>query len=431
MVSQKLIVVVMGPGKKHFAEMCLESVKDVDKILYWTSADEITQGNDKTEYRIVSFDNEWFLKNNKLEIFLNGWDEKDPATNGKCRQKYLDHLKEHYPNDWCLVVDEDEIVEDLSKIKDFIQLANPGIYNVKMRHFIGDLGHEDATRPIHFVPGRLFKISEAKKYPEHSHPILEGNFIGNLTITNIWHLGHLPVEYMHYIVKRYKQHAKDSIIHAQDFLIGWKNAHLFGEYPKTKIKLDEIPPLILKTFDINFDELYFSNRKTLELKHFLMLKNWLEIIDDKIKKIKILDIGCGMGHFGFVAEEFLFCEYEGIDISKYAVENSPYKGLKLRQADITKKTFKASKKDLIICSDILEHLEYDKLDIVLKHIKKIGDKVIFSIPFRGDPNLDADKTHKIKEDAKWWIEKLSKYFTIKPAPKNWLFSNQILVGEQK
>ncbi|MCK5177409.1 MAG: hypothetical protein KAQ92_06790, partial [Candidatus Aenigmarchaeota archaeon] len=146
----KLIVVVMGPGKKHFAKMCLDSVKDADKILYWTS--------------------EFNFNDKRIEVHHNGWNEQDPTTNGKCRQRYLEHLKKNYPDDWCLVIDEDEIVEDLQKIKDFIQKVEPGIYNVKMRHFIGNIGHEDATRPIHVVPGRLFKISEAIKYPEHSHP---------------------------------------------------------------------------------------------------------------------------------------------------------------------------------------------------------------------------------------------------------------------
>jgi hypothetical protein len=44
-MDNKLIVVIMGPGKKHFAEMCLESVKNADKILYWTSDKEMNTNN--------------------------------------------------------------------------------------------------------------------------------------------------------------------------------------------------------------------------------------------------------------------------------------------------------------------------------------------------------------------------------------------------
>ena len=54
--------------------------------------------------------------------------------------------------------------------------------------------------------------------------------------------------------------------------------------------------------------------------------------------------------------------------------------------------------DLVLFIDILEHLSYEDLDIVLKKEQNKDSKFIFSIPFLGDPNLDADSTHIIKED---------------------------------
>ena len=64
-------------------------------------------------------------------------------------------------------------------------------------------------------------------------------------------------------------------------------------------------------------------------------------------------------------------------------------------------------------------------------MEKYGNKFLFSIPFRGDPNLDLDKTHIIKETKEWWVKKLSEYFNIKDAPKDWLFHQQMLIGEAK
>ena len=81
--------------------------------------------------------------------------------------------------------------------------------------------------------------------------------------------------------------------------------------------------------------------------------------------------------------------------------------------------------------DILEHLTYDSLDEVLKNVCKASKNFIFSIPFIGDPNLEADETHIIKEDKEWWVKKLSKYFKVEEVPGNWLFKHQFLIGKRK
>ena len=147
-----------------------------------------------------------------VRFIENPYNQEDKGMNGKQRNFYLDYVKKNYPDWWCLVLDADEVVEDLSKIKSAIQILkgveSTTLWGLKMRHFIGDIGHEDATLPVHVVPRRLFKISEAIRYPEHSHPVLEGELMGGCLDTCIWHLGHLPVEYMDYILRRYKQHSK-------------------------------------------------------------------------------------------------------------------------------------------------------------------------------------------------------------------------------
>jgi len=406
----KLIVVIMGPGKEHFAEMCLDSVKDADDVFYWT--------NNVKNIPIIK-------KPNLFGIIDNEWDETDPATNGKCRQRYLEHLKENYPDDWCLCLDEDELVEDLQKIRDFINDKDrqDGIYNVKMRHFIGDLGHEDAVMLVHVVPGRLFKISEAIKYPEHSHPVLEGKLMGACLDTTIWHLGHLPVEYMDYILKRYKQHSNDSIIHNPEFLEQWKMSHLFGQYPKREINPVELPKQICDRYEINKDEFYHS-RYQLELKHPEMVFQW----NKYFRPSSVLDLGCGRGCYLRYWEQ-LVDRCEGIELSSFAIDNRFCK-TEICNADIRKySNFQMF--DLITFIDVLEHLEYKELDNVLKIFSKEGNKFLFSIPFLGDPNLESDNTHIIKEDKNWWVNKLSEYFIIKDAPNDWLYHEQLLIGEKK
>ena len=100
--------------------------------------------------------------------------------------------------------------------------------------------------------------------------------------------------------------------------------------------------------------------------------------------------------------------------------------------DITKElVLPDSNYDLVLCLDILEHLEEKDLDFVLDNISKVGKHYVFSIPFIGNPDLEADATHKIKKDKEWWVMKLSEYFKIEDAPKEWLFNDQTLVGEKK
>jgi 2-polyprenyl-3-methyl-5-hydroxy-6-metoxy-1,4-benzoquinol methylase len=402
----------MGPGKKHFAKICLESVKDADKILYWTN-------------KALDFQTENTIYRN-LDIFFNGWDEQDPATNGKCRQRYLEYLKKNYPDDWCLVLDEDEILEEdgIKRIKQFINEREPGLYNVKMRHFIGDLGHEDATRPVHVVPCRLFKISEAIKYPEHSHSVLEGELKGACLDTTIWHLGHLPVEYLDYIKHRYKQHLKDSIIHTKQFLTQWYLNHLFGQYPVKQIDPTELPKIICDRYELDKDQFYFENRG-LEVKHFIMTKQWKNYFQNK----NVLACGCGRGPY-LCAWNAYDVEAFGFDKSKFAVMNPINANTQMWIDDITK--FETTQKfDLVTAIDILEHLEYEDLEKALIHIHKTTKKfVLFSIPFEGDPNLELDPTHIIKEGKEWWINRLSRYFKIKDAPQDWLFHEQLLIGEK-
>lgn len=416
----KLIVVIMGPGNKNFINMCVDSVKNADKILYYTSSPE------KVEKQIDDLE---AYKTNKIEVFYNSWNEKDKSTNAKSRNLYLSHLKKEYPDDWCLVIDEDEILEDISKIYKFINLATPGLYSVKMRHLIGNLGWEDATNPVHFVPHRLFKISEAAEYPLHSHPVLlpVSNEVtcANCQVTTIWHLGHLPVEYMDYILKRYKQHSNDSVIHTQDFLHKWKMSHLLGMYPIRQVNPLDLPKQLLERYEIDKDEFYFINRGV-EVKHFIMVKQWLDYFKNK----EVLDCGCGRGPYMF-AWNMYGVKANGFDISKYAVTHSLLGNGNIWIGNVLEEPI-SLKFELVTAIDLLEHLKYDDLDLALKNISKMTKKnVLFSIPFIGDPNLENDNTHVIKETKDWWLDKLEEYFIIEDAPKNWLFGEQLLIGRKK
>ena len=411
----KLVCVIMGQNCEQFLKMSLESVKSADAIVY-------CDGGSNAEFR------EFFLKNNyeqKVMWIENPYNQEDLGMNGKQRNFYLNYLKENYPNDWAICLDADEVVEDLSKIKDFIQEALPGIYHPKMRHFIGNLGQEDATSQEHFGLGRLFKISEVGKYPEVEHPVLmagKDTQSGYYRGTTIWHLGYINGIFD--IKKKYENHLKKSNMHSSQYLKGWKDAHILGGYPTSQVDIMDIPKIILNNFGIDKDEFYFMKRG-LNVNNFLMVKDWVTYY----YPVNVLDLGCGLGNYGYVFNKFYGSKYKGIELSEFAVKQNPYK-LDLIKGNII--DYKdANKYELVLCIDVLEHLTEQELDKALENIQYLGDNYIFSIPYLGDPNLLADPTHLIKQTKDWWLNKLGTIFDIRECPETWAFSNQLLIGRRK
>ncbi len=418
-MSQKLVVVIMGQNCEKFIGMCLDSVKSADAIVYCDGG-----STDKTREIVAEF-----IRNKNGMMILNDYNQEDKGMNGKQRNFYLKYLKKNYPDYWCLVLDADEVVYDLNEIKKFIQVMPQGVYSPKMRHLIGNLGYEDSIKPEHFVLHRLFHISMADRYPEKEHPILipkQGNKVipyGGTDCTTIWHLAYIPG--MFDIKKRYDNHLKKSQIHSKEYLRDWYYKHLFGTYPISKVNSIELPKPLLNYFGVDVDEVYFATHRKIELKHFLMMQQWCE----HFKPTSILDLGCGIGMYGFVSKAFGI-PYLGIEISEYAVKTNPYRIEKI-QGDITKDLEHKNAGDLVLVLDVLEHIKYEDLDKTLKNISKCGKHFIFSLPYLGDPNLNADPTHIIKETKDWWINRLSEYFDLNLEKQDWMYEHQTLVGKPK
>jgi glycosyltransferase involved in cell wall biosynthesis len=425
----KLNVVIMGQNCEKFLPMCLESVKNADNIIYCDGGSE----NDMQDF-ILNLD---FIKSGQMEFIRNEYDQDDKSMNGKQRNFYLDYLKENHMSEWALCLDADEVVEDLDRIKEFINTiqseAEDILFSPKMRHFHGDLGREDATQKEHFVLNRLFKVRDDLIYPEVEHPVLttqkEEMRAANLFVTTIWHLAH--IQHCFEIKKRYDKNIKHSNIHSKEFLDNWYKAHLFNRYPTSNVNPLDVPKVILDNFGIDKDEFYFANRGV-EPKHFIMTRQWSKYWKVERRCIneeyipEVIEFGCGLAPFGvgFVNQGW---KYTGIELSKFAVDHA---FIPINKGDIIKDKLDGLR-DLCVCFDVLEHLTKEELDKALDNIKDCASDFIFSVPVIGDPNLETDKTHKIKEDKGWWITKLSEYFTIRETPKDWLYSHQIIIGERK
>jgi hypothetical protein len=70
--------------------------------------------------------------------------------------------------------------------------------------------------------------------------------------------------------------------------------------------------------------------------------------------------------------------------------------------------------ELVVSTDVLEHIEPDKLEDVLQHIRDLTLRVAYLHIHTGPANAilpDGRNAHLIQKPEKWWFEQLSRYFS--------------------
>ena len=113
----------------------------------------------------------------------------------------------------------------------------------------------------------------------------------------------------------------------------------------------------------------------------------------KLQTRDILDYGCGKGtlamHFPFTVKQY------DPAIPKYADLPDPA--------------------DIVVCTDVLEHIEPTLIGNVLDHIKSLTKKVFFTTVCTSPAkkNLpDGRNAHLIIENPKWWFAALEDRFEV-------------------
>lgn len=91
--------------------------------------------------------------------------------------------------------------------------------------------------------------------------------------------------------------------------------------------------------------------------------------------------------------------------------------LPIREYDpaITGKDSPPRPHDLVVCSDVLEHVEPECLDSVLEHLKSLTIKACYVVVHLTPAKKvlpDGRNAHLIQEDHFWWDKKLSGYFRV-------------------
>jgi len=161
-----------------------------------------------------------------------------------------------------------------------------------------------------------------------------------------------------------------------------------------------------------FDENYYEDgiKKKIsgyENFHWIPTRSYPEAMEI-IKRFNFetaIDYGCAKGFLVHALRQLEKKVY-GEDISDYAISHSDPKV----KSFLSKPTL--NRADLIICKDVIEHIEEKEipkfLDLILFKCKK---NALFIIPLGDNDKFrireyEMDKTHVTKKDEDWWIDKL-------------------------
>ena len=164
---------------------------------------------------------------------------------------------------------------------------------------------------------------------------------------------------------------------------------LLAKYPKAKRDLTQ--RLESKTEEVRsvarkFDKEFFDGERKFGYGGFSYnSRYWSEVVKDFSNYYnlndgsRILDVGCAKG---FMLYDFYKLnsnlDLHGIDISKYAIDNSvPEIKDKLQVANATKLPYEDNSFDLVIAINTIHNLDKDECEIALKEISRVSKKNAF------------------------------------------------------
>ena len=131
----------------------------------------------------------------------------------------------------------------------------------------------------------------------------------------------------------------------------------------------------MKKSHYSFESSIEKNFWWFTVRRFFFSREIIKLID---KNQKILDIGSSSGTNLRMLEEIGYQNYTGIDHSKEAIKLCKKKGFtRIIKGNACNLPFKSNSIDLIIASDVLEHIENDKL--ALSEIHRVMKKNAYAI----------------------------------------------------
>jgi len=139
---------------------------------------------------------------------------------------------------------------------------------------------------------------------------------------------------------------------------------------------------------------------------------WAHVVFQLIRKnnvASVLDYGCGAGTLargGKDKEQGLLARFQEAGMK---VDYAEYDPAISSKAALPRRQF-----DMVVCTDVLEHIEPECLDEVLEHIKSLTLRFAFVVVNTNAANkilLDGRNAHLIVQPKEWWLKELKKHFS--------------------
>jgi SAM-dependent methyltransferase len=126
---------------------------------------------------------------------------------------------------------------------------------------------------------------------------------------------------------------------------------------------------------------------------------------ERFKPKSILDVGCGIGTWLKVFEDYGVRDFLGIDGDFVDRTMLKISESNFYPQDLTKHWYLGRKFDLVICLEVAEHLPKQAADSFVKALVEHGDIIVFSaaVPGQGGQN------HINEQWPSYWQDKFSKY----------------------
>jgi len=165
---------------------------------------------------------------------------------------------------------------------------------------------------------------------------------------------------------------------------------------------------------VNFKNIYESsfndtnyNKHPDEEYRFQLVKNF--IIENEIKSV--LDVGSGRGNVIKIIKELdPSIEITSCDLKKFHEYDCEFLELNLCDKNSLSK-IENKNYDLLVCLDVLEHVQKDCVDDIFKTFNKISKFSILTIANHSDIHNGVE-LHLIQENMNYWEPKIQKYFDI-------------------